>query len=89
MIKQTQIIVEFNGGDIAVGGRATRGVGEIVFESLEEPKEIGTELGKINENTVYPVKLVFKNTKSIDVVIKMLGKVKLKMLTKARTSNDK
>lgn len=87
MIKQTQIIVEFNGGDIAVGGRATKGLGEIVFESLKETQEIGTVLGESDKNAVYPVKMVFKNTKSIDVVIKMLEKVKLEMLTKERTSN--
>lgn len=80
MIKISQMIIEFNGGDIGVCYRAKEGLGELSFQSLKQKQKIGTKVK--SEDTVFPVRLIFKNTESIDVVIRALKAIKETMNTK-------
>lgn len=71
ILQISKTIIEFKGGDIAVG------VGEkgtVVFQDIENPQEIGTKVE--NENNIYPVILKFEKSESIEVVIKQLEKAK-------------
>ena len=70
ILQASQTIIEFDGGDIAVG---VRGDGAIGFQDIEK-QEIGTDVE--NCSNTYPVILSFKKTESIDVVIKQLQKAK-------------
>ena len=78
-----QIIVEFEGGDIATGKCiAPNGeCGSIAFYEIEKTK-IGT---KVNTgNRLPPVRLIFKNPATIDVIIESLKDVKKDMLEKRK-----
>lgn len=70
ILQASQTIIEFDGGDIAVGVRKDGLVG---FQDIEK-QEIGTDVE--GDNNIFPVIFRFKNTKSIDVVIEQLQKAK-------------
>ena len=70
ILQASQTIIEFDGGDIAVGVRKDGLVG---FQDIEQ-QEIGTDVE--SDNNIFPVIFRFKNTKSIDVVIKQLQRAK-------------
>ena len=77
ILQASQTIIEFNGGDVAVGVRKDGIVG---FRNIEK-QEIGTNV-KNNDN-IFPVIFEFKNINSIDVVIKQLKRAK-KILQKVK-----
>ena len=77
ILQASQTIIEFNGGDVAVGVRRDGIVG---FRNIEK-QEIGTNV-KNNDN-IFPVIFEFKNINSIDVVIKQLKRAK-KILQKVK-----
>lgn len=77
ILQASQTIIEFNGGDVAVGVRKDGIVG---FQNIEK-QEIGTNV-KNNDN-IFPVIFEFKNINSIDVVIKQLKTAK-KILQKVK-----
>lgn len=77
ILQASQTIIEFNGGDVAVGVRKDGIVG---FQNIEK-QEIGTNV-KNNDN-IFPVIFEFKNINSIDVVIKQLKRAK-KILQKVK-----
>lgn len=66
ILRKNQTIIKFNGGDIGIG---IRNDGAIGFQEIQQQR-IGTKVK--NNNTIFPVIFEFKNTKSIDVVIKQL-----------------
>lgn len=70
ILQASQTIIEFNGGDIAVGVRKDGVVG---FQNIEK-QEIGTNVK--NDDNIFPVIFEFKNTTSIDTVIKQLQRAK-------------
>lgn len=70
ILQASQTIIEFDGGDIAVGVRED---GLIGFQNIEK-QEIGTDVK--SNNNIFPVVLKFKKAESIDVVIKQLEKAK-------------
>ena len=71
--------IEFD-GDIGIGIRADGAIG---FQNIEKA-EIGT-IPK-ESNNIYPIIFEFKNTKSIDVLIKQLNRAK-EIIVKRRKEN--
>jgi len=70
ILQASQTIIEFNGGDVAVGVRKDGIVG---FQNIEKQKN-GTDVKK--SDNIFPVIFEFKNVQSIDVVIKQLQRAK-------------
>lgn len=81
ILQASQTIIEFNGGDIAVGVRSD---GMIGFQNIEQ-QEIGVNLK--NDDNIFPVIFEFKNQKSIDVVIEQLQKAK--KIIECKTKEEK
>lgn len=77
-------IIEFGKGDVSVMSGNIKDLGILSLKTLEEPKEIGFNLGTKNLNgeellDETEVLMTFKNVESIDVVIKALQRIKTKM----------
>lgn len=70
ILQASQTIIEFNGGDVAIGVRKDGIVG---FQNIEKQKN---ETDVKNSDNIFPVIFEFKNVQSIDVVIKQLQRAK-------------
>lgn len=76
-------IVILGKGDVGITAAIgiNSGHGKIMFDQLEEPKEIGSQLPLgTTDDYLHPVELVFENEKSIDVLIKALKTCKKDMI---------
>lgn len=84
--REERMIVNFEGGDIEVAGGHNGKVGYIKLGELDQPQEIGTKPEIAAK--CYPVVMAFKNTKSIDAVIKVLNHIKKKMEESEEEGNN-
>lgn len=73
--------IEFD-GDVGVGLRADGAIG---FQNIEKT-EIGTALEE--SNNIFPIIFEFKNTKSIDVLIKQLNRAKEIITERGKENED-
>lgn len=66
-------------GDIGIAGHIFGDEGVVAFGELKKKYNPGAKISKEDFPIDYPAKLVFNNTKSIDVLINTLQELKNKM----------
>lgn len=74
-------VVIFRGDTVispAVG--LTTGYGKIMFDELEKPVKIGSNIDVRGENLPHPIELIFEKKESVDALIKQLKVMKKDMI---------